>query len=728
LFSLRGIAAACAVVGVVVACGGGGDSVVPQDGSVPLQITGSVLSPNSAELEVFLDLNNDQVWSQGEPIAAVAKDGSFTLDAGRRNQAEIATATLVTRSKDRAQAPMSAPADAFVTLDEAGRQSVKPAVVSPLTTLVAAEVRWNGLTAQQASQAVRSDLGLGEADVLSDYVRKGDAALSHAADVASDLIAQAQTEAGVLKQSAALSHMRRGGSTRAKNMKRSGDGTTRFVVKLADSATNAMELGQFAASTHGGILHHVVSHSAKGFAVTIPDTQAEAFLTDMAAQASVERIDADEPFQAAAAVQTKAPWNLDRIDQRYLPLNQTYSYLATGRGVNVYVVDTGIRSTHDQFGRRVSPGFTAIADSWGAADCNGHGTHVAGTIGGATWGVAKDAHLVPVRVLDCSGAGYSSTVAAGLDWVGAHAFGPSVVILAVDGPASSLINASLRNLASRGITVIGSAGNSGDNACNFTPASEPSILAVGATSRDDKRASFSNTGSCVGLFAPGVAIQSAYWNSDSSAAELSGTSMAAAHAAGIAAIYLQSHPSAAPPEVIGAIHNAATVGQVSDAGFGSPTALLYSDLTSASPIPWPPISEPISSPISSPISAPISGPFVGVFTSDTTIELRASLSVGALSGFSSPVSKGWTATATIVAWDQDHHPVAGATVNGGFTVGGTRLSCVTGQNGSCAIASGLITTRNTSTTFTVQGLSQRGLRYVSSMNAKTSIAIAKPAI
>jgi subtilisin family serine protease len=561
---------------------------------------------------------------------------------------------------------------------------------------------------------------------MTDFVRTPDAQLARANDAAAALIAGAQAEAGAFGRSSALSHARRHHGERQVADRRINAAGTHFVVKFADGTDNTRELAQTLASTHGATLHHVFGHAAKGFSVTVPESQVDAFLAALAQQPAVDRVEEDQPFHAAQVSQTGAPWGLDRIDQRYLPLNGTYSYLASGQGVTVYVVDTGIRATHTEFAGRVPAGFSSVQDGWGTSDCNGHGTHVAGTIGGKTWGVAKGVNLVPVRVLDCNGIGSSGSVAAGLDWVAAHVSGPAIVNIAMDGPPSSLINAAVDNLVARGVTVVGAAGNSGDNACNYTPSSASSILAVASTGKDDRRSNFSNTGSCVGVFAPGDSIPSAYWNADNATGTLSGTSMASAHVAGIAAIYLQTHPAAVASEVIGAIQNAATIGQVSNAGAGSPTTLLYSDLTSTSPVPSPPISGPISSPISAPISAPISGPGVVVMTTDSSLALPPSISAGAMSGFSYSHTRSWNAVVTIVAWDQNHQTVPGVTVRGSFTTGGSHLTCVTGTSGSCTISTGLLATRVASTTFKIEGMAKKPLKYEPSMNVKATVTVAKP--
>jgi len=286
---------------------------------------------------------------------------------------------------------------------------------------------------------------------------------------------------------------------------------------------------------------------------------------------SVAYVEADQTV-TASATQYNAPWGLDRVDQRNRPLNGTYVYDRTGSGVRV---DTGVRAGHTDFGGRVVAGATAINDGRGSDDCNGHGTHVAGTAAGSTYGVAKAATIVPVRVLDCRGSGSNSGVIAGVDWVTATRSGPSVANMSLGGPISTALDAAVQRSISSGVTYAVAAGNENQNACNVSPSRVGAAITVGSTTSTDARSSFSNWGSCVDVFAPGSSITSAWHTSNTATNTINGTSMASPHVAGAAALYLQGNPGASPATVKSHIVNNATTGVLTGIGTGSPNRLLY---------------------------------------------------------------------------------------------------------------------------------------------------------
>jgi subtilisin family serine protease/uncharacterized protein YaiE (UPF0345 family) len=270
-------------------------------------------------------------------------------------------------------------------------------------------------------------------------------------------------------------------------------------------------------------------------------------------------------------------WGLDRIDQHGLPLDDIYTYLTTGAGVNVYIIDTGIRSTHTQFTGRATKDFDSVGDTLNGNDCNGHGTHVAGTIGGVTYGVAKAVRLHGVRVLDCNGSGTYAGVIAGINWVSANRIKPSVANMSLGGDYSAAMTAAVTAAIANGVTFVVAAGNDNANACNYSPASTPTAITVGATAANDYRASYSNWGPCLDIFAPGSNITSAWNYGDEAYNTISGTSMASPHVAGVAALYLQAHPTASPLTVAAGLINFSTKNVVIGPA-SSANRLLYSQV------------------------------------------------------------------------------------------------------------------------------------------------------
>ena len=333
-----------------------------------------------------------------------------------------------------------------------------------------------------------------------------------------------------------------------------------------------------------GSLQRTYTAALNGFVLKSSSRKA---VSALANDSRVAFIEADQ-MVSIGATQSNATWGLDRIDQVDLPLNSTYIYDQDGTGVTAYIVDTGIRTTHNLFGGRASGGFTSINDGNGTTDCNGHGSHVAGTVGSSTYGVAKNVNLVAVRVLGCTGSGSNSGVIAGIDWVTANHVSPAVANMSLGGGASTATDNAVNAAVAAGVTMVVAAGNDNSDACGFSPARAANAITVGSTTSSDSRSSFSNFGTCLDIYAPGSSITSTWSTSNSATNTISGTSMASPHVAGVAALYLDANPGATPAQVQTAIENAAGVGKVSDPKAGSPNLLLNNNFSGGTPPPPPP--------------------------------------------------------------------------------------------------------------------------------------------
>ncbi|MFD6227863.1 S8 family peptidase [Streptomyces sp. NPDC060232] len=363
-----------------------------------------------------------------------------------------------------------------------------------------------------------------------------------------------------------------------------------YVVVLKDTVSRAWARALAAeAAQSGDEIGPVYEAALDGFAVRTTAARAAA----LAADPRVASVEPDTVFRTTgtadrpqAQPQAPAPWALDRIDQRELPLDGSYTYATKAEGVTVYILDTGINTRHREFGGRARAGHNAVFLE-GSRDCNGHGTHVAGTVGGETYGVAKGVSLVSVKVADCRGDGRLSAMLKGLDWLvkdaGRTPGTPAVANMSMGGSRSRALDAAVLRIVSSGITFVAAAGNDGRNACGGSPASVPQAVTVGATDAADRRAPFSNHGSCVDLFAPGVAVTSAGKDSATGTARSSGTSMAAPHVAGAAALLLAGGTARTPAQVSQALVRDAVPGRITGLPAGTPNLLLHIPATAARP-------------------------------------------------------------------------------------------------------------------------------------------------
>ena len=350
-----------------------------------------------------------------------------------------------------------------------------------------------------------------------------------------------------------------------------------YIVVFKDDVRDVPGLARGLAAANGGRVGFIYETAIKGFSVTLGSARAAEAI---GRNPNVAYVEQDQVVQASAT-QTGATWGLDRVDQAALPLSGTFGYTATGSGVFTYIIDTGINSTHGDFSGRTIVGYTAVLDGRGTEDCDGHGTHVAGTVGGTTHGVAKGVTLVPVRVLDCTGSGSWSGVIAGVNWVaGEKVANPTramVANMSLGGGASTSVDNAVAGAISKGVTIAVAAGNSNQDACRSSPARVAAAITVGATTQTDARASYSNFGSCLDLFAPGSSITSAWIGSTSATATISGTSMASPHVAGVAALFLARKGATAPAIVRDSLVANATVGKVTSPGRNSPNRLLFTN-------------------------------------------------------------------------------------------------------------------------------------------------------
>ncbi|HLS06070.1 MAG TPA: S8 family peptidase [Wenzhouxiangella sp.] len=355
-----------------------------------------------------------------------------------------------------------------------------------------------------------------------------------------------------------------------------------YIVVLKDKALTAEKAKSAKDVSVAAIARNIVSKNnaklVRSYESVLPGFVVRADKKTLVRLLDDDRIDyiEEDGIVSVNAVQNNPTWGLDRIDQRNLPLDNRYTYNTTASNVHAYIIDTGVLGSHSEFSGRMGNGYSAINDGRGPSDCNGHGTHVAGTVAGSTYGVAKGATVHGVRVLGCDGRGTNSGIIAGMDWVAQNAQFPAVANMSLGGGASQAIDSAVTRMRNAGVTVVVAAGNETQNACNVSPARSSSAITVGSTTSNDQRSSFSNWGTCVDIFAPGSNVTSAWHTGTNATNTISGTSMASPHVAGVAALYLATNPNASPAQVANAILSSGTSGVVGNPGTGSPNLLVYS--------------------------------------------------------------------------------------------------------------------------------------------------------
>ncbi|MFZ3472643.1 S8 family peptidase [Streptomyces sp. 4.24] len=356
-----------------------------------------------------------------------------------------------------------------------------------------------------------------------------------------------------------------------------------YIVTLNDSAARSTaDSGKAVAKRYGARIDRTYSAALNGYSVEVSEAQAKKLAADPAVKSVVQ----NRVFTVDTTQPNPPSWGLDRIDQRALPLDNSYTYPdKAGEGVTAYIIDTGVRKTHQDFGGRASDGYDAIDNDNTAQDGHGHGTHVAGTVAGTSYGVAKKAKIVGVRVLDNNGSGTTAQVVAGIDWVTRNAVKPAVANMSLGGGADSALDTAVRNSIASGITYGVAAGNESTNASTKSPARVAEAITVGATTNTDAKASYSNYGAILDLFAPGSNITSSWGTGDTATNTISGTSMATPHVVGAAALYLAANPASTPAQVSTALVNAATPNVVTSPGTGSPNRLLNIGTTTTPPNP-----------------------------------------------------------------------------------------------------------------------------------------------
>ena len=731
------------------------NSSVVIDGTV---LTSSVNLPISTDTQVFLDKNQNFQLDANEVVATVKPYiGSFHLEIPALTNDELDSSFLVASNSPNSKQSyyLASPLSAFVKPNTEGGFTTKPAVISPLTSLVSGEMMANQLNVSQATETLSSFTN--NIDTLENYTISSNLL---ATELAKNIIDQWKATSTNKENTNLLeSFINNTSTTKAtllQNAHPSGNvnlsasnliqptvninsvtaipGSSYMVVYKQGAAGNPNDIanssaairsqmevtGQQVAKTYGGVFKFAYSSAVRGFSLAIPNTKVTEFIDGMQRNPNVDYVEEDIPVFTNAISQTPAIWGLDRIDQTALPLNNTYTYANNGTGVHAYIIDTGLNENHQEFTGRVDPGFTAIPDGRGTGDCKGHGTHVAGIIGGTTYGVAKKIRLTPIRVFDCNGTSSLSGIIAGIDWIIQNGHLPGVINLSLGASVSNTFDQAINNLHNAGYVVVVSAGNYAGDACNQSPARVPLAITVGSSDINDVKSYYSNYGICVDLFAPGSNIKSAWFNSTTDSNTISGTSMSAPHVAGVAALYLQSNPTATPLQINYALLNSATNRLTGSLGPSSPNRLLrVSNTPDFTPVNQPIYVPPITSPLP-PTPVPANPP------SKPSKPFRI-VSIKSIKATTVKVTKTtWKSNVVITLFTSNNGPIDESIITASFTLGGSNLVCKTNLSGTCTITSGTLSNTKTSSTITVTGITGESLAYLKRSNKIVSLTIKRP--
>ncbi len=716
-------------------------------------MTSSANLPISTSTQVFLDKNQNFQLDANEAVANVKPYvGSFRLEIPALSQEDLDSAFLVASSTPNSNQAyyLASPLAAFVKNNDQGGFTSQTAVISPLTSLIAGEMMANQLSVSEATENLSAITE--NVNTLENYTVSGNLTSKQIAqdiinqwkpiqssEKNTNLLTSFTTNSNTTKASLISKTFEKEGSNLLSNNPIQSSITntvtpvpgTSFVVvykqggsgspnDLSSSNLTDMQVtGKQIAKKYGGEFKFSYSSALRGFSLAIPNTKITDFIEGMQRNPNVDYIEEDVLVHNDIN-QTPATWGLDRIDQLALPLNNIYSYTRNGTGVNAYVVDSGINPTHQEFLGRVKPGFTSIYDGKGTVDCKGHGSHVAGIIGGTTYGVAKNVNIIPVKVFDCNGSSSLSGILAGLDWIIQNGKLPGVINMSLGASPSNTFDQAVNNVIKAGFVLVVSAGNFAGNACDQSPARSPGAITVGSSDDNDTKSYYSNYGVCVDLFAPGSYIKSAWFRNDTDTNVISGTSMSAPHVTGVVAQYLQHNPTATPQQINYAIINSSRSSLVGSLGTGSPNRLLKIAVTPD----FTPVNQPIYVP---PITSPLPpAPPPPPISTKPTKPFRI-ISVNVLRSTSVKVSSTtWKTTVKVRLYASNNGPLDESLVNASFTAGGANLTCLTNTDGICFITSGILPMSRGQTRIIINGVTGETLGYLKRGNKISELIIPRP--